>query len=394
MHQSVALIMAAGRGVRAGGDLPKQYREIGGVPMLRRTLDTFLAHPAIDAVLVVVPPGDTRFSDIAPQNDRLLSPVGGGETRQESVYAGLRALAQAPPRQVLIHDGARPFVSHDLIGRVAAALTETEAVLPALPVPATIKRVENGMVVATLPRDGVEAAETPQGFRFATILAAHEKAAAAGVSFTDDAAVAEWAGIPVKVIAGEPTNIKLTSAEDIAAADRRLTAEAALALGDVRVGTGYDVHAYGPGTAVMLGGVAIPHTRGVTGHSDGDVALHALTDALLGAIADGDIGIHFPPGDPEWKDAASERFLRFAAERVRARGGTIAHLDVAIVAEAPRVAEHREAIRRRIAGICGITPDRVGVQATSNENLGFIGRGEGLAAYATATVRLPFGSGQ
>jgi 2-C-methyl-D-erythritol 4-phosphate cytidylyltransferase/2-C-methyl-D-erythritol 2,4-cyclodiphosphate synthase len=236
----------------------------------------------------------------------------------------------------------------------------------------------------------VQAAETPQGFAYAAILAAHEKAAAAGATFTDDAGVAEWAGIPVRVVPGETGNVKLTSPEDIVAADRRILADTALALGDIRVGTGYDVHAFGPGNEVMLGGVAIPHTRGVVGHSDGDVALHALTDAVLGAIADGDIGHHFPPSDPQWKGASSDRFLRFAAERVAARGGGIANLDVAIVTEGPRISGHRDAIRSRIASICGISPDRVGVKATTNENLGFIGRGEGLAAYATATVRLPF----
>ena len=246
-------------------------------------------------------------------------------------------------------------------------------------------------MTATIPRDGVQAAETPQGFRFSAILAAHEAAAEVGTVFTDDAGIAEWAGIPVKVVPGDAGNIKLTSAEDIAAADRRLVGDAALALGDIRVGTGYDVHAFGPGNEVMLGGVAIAHTRGVIGHSDGDVALHALTDAVLGAIADGDIGMHFPPSDPQWKGASSDRFLRFAADRVAARGGRIAHLDVAIVTEAPRIAGHRDAIRARIAAICGISPDRVGVKATTNENLGFIGRGEGLAAYATATIRLPFG---
>jgi 2-C-methyl-D-erythritol 4-phosphate cytidylyltransferase/2-C-methyl-D-erythritol 2,4-cyclodiphosphate synthase len=293
---------------------------------------------------------------------------------------------------VLIHDAARPFATADLIDRVVSALDEADAVIPALPVAATLKAVDaNDIVTATVARDGVRAAETPQGFRFPAILAAHEAAARVGTVFTDDAGIAEWAGIPVKVVTGVAGNIKLTSAEDIAAADRRLLGDAALALGDVRVGTGYDVHAFGPGNEVMLGGLAIPHTRGVVGHSDGDVALHALTDAILGAIADGDIGMHFPPGDPQWKGASSDRFLRFAADRVAARGGGIAHLDVAIVTEGPRIAGHRDAIRSRIAAICGISPDRVGVKATTNENLGFIGRGEGLAAYATATIRLPFG---
>jgi 2-C-methyl-D-erythritol 4-phosphate cytidylyltransferase/2-C-methyl-D-erythritol 2,4-cyclodiphosphate synthase len=316
--------------------------------------------------------------------------VNGGATRQESVRLGLRALATTAPDRVLIHDAARPFVPSAVIARVVAALDGAEAVIPALPVPATLKAVDAaGWITGTVPRAGLQAAETPQGFRFPLILEAHDKAAAVGDDFTDDAAVAEWAGIPVRIVAGDAANLKLTTSEDIAMADRRELAGAALALGDIRVGTGYDVHAFGPGGEVMLGGVAIPHTRGVVGHSDGDVGLHALTDAILGALADGDIGFHFPNSDPEWKGAASERFLRFAAERVAARGGRIAHLDLAVITEGPRLSEHRDAMRHRIAEICGITPDRVGVKATTNENLGFIGRGEGLAAYASATIRLP-----
>lgn len=360
--------------------------------MLRRSIDAFLAHPDVDTVVVVTAPDDLRYRDVAPQNEpSLLPPVSGGTTRQESVRLGLRALAVAAPDRVLIHDAARPFVPAAVIGRVVAALGSAEAVIPALPVPATLKAVDGaGWITGTVPRAGLQAAETPQGFRFPLILEAHEKAATAGDDFTDDAAVAEWAGIPVRVVAGDAANIKLTTPEDIAMADRRELAEAALALGDIRVGTGYDVHAFGPGNEVMLGGVAIPHTRGVVGHSDGDVALHALTDAILGALADGDIGLHFPNTDPQWRGAASEQFLRFAADRVAARGGRIAHLDIAIITEGPRLSEHRDAMRHRIAAICGITPDRVGVKATTNENLGFIGRSEGLAAYANATIRLPF----
>ncbi len=392
MPGTAVLIVAAGRGVRAGGEIPKQYRMIGELPVLGHAIDAFLSHPAVDVVAVAIASDDSRYADIASQNDpRLLPPVRGGETRQETVRLGLRALAVHAPDRVLVHDAARPFVSAAVVDRVVAALDIDEAVIPALPVPSTLKAVDGaGLITATVPREGLYAAETPQGFRFAAILDAHEKAAAAGHACTDDAQVAEWAGIQVKVVAGDAANVKLTSSEDIAMADRREMAEAALALGDIRVGNGYDVHAFGPGNEVMLGGIAIPHNRGIVGHSDGDVALHALTDAVLGAIAEGDIGAHFPPSDPQWKDASSDRFLRFAADRVEARGGRIAHLDVAIVTEGPRIAEHRDAMRIRIAEICGIAPERVGVKATTNENLGFIGRGEGLAAYAVATVRLPF----
>jgi 2-C-methyl-D-erythritol 4-phosphate cytidylyltransferase/2-C-methyl-D-erythritol 2,4-cyclodiphosphate synthase len=261
-----------------------------------------------------------------------------------------------------------------------------------VPIAATLKAVDaDGRVLATVPRDRLQAAETPQGFRFEAIFNAHRKAAAEGRDFTDDAAVAEWAGIPVRAVPGDPGNVKLTTAADMIAADRRLAGEAALTVGDIRVGNGYDVHALGPGSEVMLGGVAIPHARGLVGHSDADVALHALTDAVLGALAEGDIGAHFPPTDPQWRGASSDRFLADAVRRLAERGGVIAHLDLTIVAESPRVGPHRDAMRQRIAGICGISLDRVAVKATTNEGLGFVGRGEGIAAYATATIRLPFG---
>ncbi|MCB1488110.1 MAG: bifunctional 2-C-methyl-D-erythritol 4-phosphate cytidylyltransferase/2-C-methyl-D-erythritol 2,4-cyclodiphosphate synthase [Bauldia sp.] len=394
MSDTTALIVAGGRGIRAGGEIPKQYRKIGDIPVMRFTLDRFLSHPRGMTVVAVIGEGDAElFRSVAPRHKRLLHFVVGGSTRQQSVRNGLLALAADPPERVLIHDAVRPFASDALIERVVAGLDAADAVLPASPVTATLKSVDgDGMVTGTVPREGLRTAETPQGFRFDAILAAHERAAAAGLDFTDDAAVAEWAGIPVRVADGESGNVKLTTAEEIAAADHRLHAEAALALGDVRVGTGYDVHAFGPGDSVALGGVVIPHARGISAHSDGDVALHALTDAILGALAEGDIGDHFPPSDPQWKDVSSDRFLRFAAERVTARGGVIANLDITIVTEAPRISAHRAAMRERIAAICGIAVDRVAVKATTNERLGFIGRGEGLAATATATVRLPFGS--
>ena len=395
MTETAALIVAAGRGIRAGGgDVPKQYRTVGGKAVLRRSIDVFLAHPRIDRVVVVIGSGDApRYASVAPHSDRLMAPVAGGESRQDSVHEGLAALAAAPPGNILIHDAARPFASPSLIDRILDALADDRAVVPGLPVADTMKSIdEAGRIKATIPREGLFAVATPQGFHFDTILAAHALARRAGKSFTDDAGVAEWAGHEVRVVPGEAANVKLTTTADIEAADRRLRDEAAALLGDIRVGTGYDVHAFGPGGLVMLGGIAIPHTRGVVGHSDGDVALHALTDAVLGAIAEGDIGDHFPPSDPQWKGASSDRFLRFAADRVAARGGIIAHLDVVIVTEGPKVAAHRDTIRRRIAEICGISPGRVGVKATTNENLGFIGRSEGLTAMATATIRLPLGS--
>jgi 2-C-methyl-D-erythritol 4-phosphate cytidylyltransferase/2-C-methyl-D-erythritol 2,4-cyclodiphosphate synthase len=388
---TAALIVAGGRGIRAGGNLPKQYQTLGGRSVLARTLDTFLAHAAIDRVIVVIGPEDVPlYGAAAPQHDRLLPPAIGGETRQESVYRGLAALQAVQPRRVLVHDAVRPFLSAALIDRVVHALDGSDAVVPLLPVSSTLKSISpNGKVGATVPRDGLYAAETPQGFDFAAIRGAHERAAAARLVFTDDAGVAEWAGMAVSVVPGEAANIKLTTPGEMAAADRRLAGEAALHLGDIRVGTGYDVHAFGNGTSVMLGGVAIPHDRGLVGHSDADVLLHALTDAILGALAEGDIGQHFPPSDPRWRGAASDTFLGFAVKRVAARGGRIAHVDLAVMAEAPKIAPHRDTIRARIAAICGIAADRVAVKATTNEGLGFIGRGEGIAAIATATLRLP-----
>ncbi len=390
--RTAAIIVAAGRGSRAGSaEIPKQYQVVGGQAVLRRSIETFLDSGLADLLVPVIGPDDAgQYEKIAPRDARLLPPITGGATRQASVRNGLAALADSRPDRVLIHDAARPFAGRDLIARVTHALDTADAVVPVLPVASTLKTVTDGTVTATVPRDGLFAAETPQGFRYELIRAAHERAATAGKEFTDDAAVAEWAGIAVKTVAGDPANVKLTTAADIAAADRRLTMEAALRLGDVRVGVGYDVHPFGPGDETMLGGVGIPHTRGLIGHSDADVVLHALTDAVLGAIGDGDIGAHFPPSDAQWKGAASEKFLAEAAARVRARGGVIAHLDVTYLGEGPKVAPHREAMRAKIAAIAGIAVDRVGVKATTNEGLGFIGRGEGAAAYAVATVRLPF----
>jgi len=390
--RTAAIIVAAGRGSRAGlGEIPKQYQMVGGKTVLRRSIETFLDSGLADLLVPVIGPDDAgQYANSAPQDPRLAAPIAGAPTRQGSVRNGLAALADSNPDRVLIHDAARPFAGADLITRVVRALDGADAVIPVLPVASTLKAVTDGTVTATVPRDGLFAAETPQGFRYALIRDAHERAAAAGKEFTDDAAVAEWASIPVRTVAGDPANIKLTTADDIAAADRRLTMEAALKIGDVRVGVGYDVHAFGPGNEVMLGGVAVPHTRGLIGHSDADVVLHALTDAVLGAIGEGDIGAHFPPSDQRWKGAASEVFLAEAAARVRARGGVIAHLDVSYIGEGPKVGPHREAMRAKIAAIAGIGVDRVGVQATTNEGLGFIGRSEGAAAHAVATVRLPF----
>jgi len=384
-----AVIVAAGRGERAGGGIPKQYRDIAGEPMIRPTLRAFLNHPSVGVVQPVIGGGDEEaFRAATAGLAKLLAPVAGGATRQASVRAGLDALAARAPALVLIHDAARPFLSPGLIGRAIAAGTATGAAVPGIVVADTVKRIDaDSIVTETLDRTRLRIIQTPQAFGFDLILKAHRRAAAAGLeSFTDDAALAEWAGQRVSVFEGESGNVKVTTNEDFARAELAHLA----ALGDVRTGNGFDVHAFADGDHVMLGGVRIPHSHGVTGHSDADVALHALVDAILGALADGDIGSHFPPSDPQWKGASSDRFLAFACERVRARKGLIANLDVTVVCEAPRVSPHRDAMRTRIAEIAGIAADRVAIKATTSEKMGFTGRSEGIVAMATATIRLPW----
>jgi len=391
MASVAAVVVAAGRGLRAGGDMPKQYRRLAGEPAIRASLRLFAGHPQVGLVQPVIHPDDgARFGEAAADL-ALLAPVLGGATRQASVRAGLEALAPQRPDLVLIHDAARPYASAALVTRAIAAVAVTGAAIPVLPVADTVKSVDRSgrLIEATLDRAILRTVQTPQAFAFASVLDAHRRAAASGrADFTDDAALAEWAGLKVAVFDGEAGNIKLTTAEDVARAER----DHAAALADTRTGSGFDVHAFAAGDHVMLAGVKVPHERGLTGHSDADVALHALTDAVLGALADGDIGAHFPPGDPQWRGASSDRFLAFAVERVRARGGRIAHLDLTIVCEAPRVGPHRDAMRARIAAIAGLDVARVAVKATTSERLGFTGRGEGIMAMATATVRLPWGA--
>jgi 2-C-methyl-D-erythritol 4-phosphate cytidylyltransferase/2-C-methyl-D-erythritol 2,4-cyclodiphosphate synthase len=383
-----AVVVAAGRGVRAGGNLPKQYRELAGEPVIRSSLALFSWHGQIGAVQAVIHPDDRWSYDAAAKGLRLLAPVPGGATRQASVRAGLEALSGRPPDIVLVHDAARPFCSAELVSRAIVACGETGAAIPALEVTDTIKRVDaGGHVAGTVDRAHLRAVQTPQAFKFSALLEAHHRAAQEGRDdFTDDAALAEWAGIKVATFPGESGNVKLTTDEDFAKAEARRIAS----LADLRLGNGYDVHAFGDGDHVWLGGIKIPHDRGLTGHSDADVALHALVDAILGALADGDIGKHFSPNDPRWRGAASDQFLKFAVERVTKRGGRIAHLDVTIVCEAPRIGPHRDAMRKRIAEIADMSIERVAVKATTSEQLGFTGRKEGIAAMATATVRLPW----
>ncbi len=379
----IALIVAAGRGERAGGGRPKQYRRLAGRPVLQHAIDAFLGHPGIDRVVAVIGAGDADLFAAEIRADDRLTAVTGGETRQVSVRRGLEACEADGPDRVLIHDGARPLVSRALIDRVLAATDDGRGAVPGLAVTDSLARRDgDGLLDERVARTGLMRLQTPQGFPFGTILAAHRERpdAAAG----DDSALARAAGLPVVAVAGEERNLKITTAPDFKKAEAMLAQTL-----ETRTGFGFDVHRFGPGDRVMLGGVAIPHERGLEGHSDADVALHALTDAILGALAEGDIGQHFPPGEATWRDADSSRFLAFAGDRVAARGGVLRHLDLTIVAQRPRIGPHREAIRARIADILGVSVERVSVKATTTEGLGFTGRGEGIAAQAVATVALP-----
>ena len=386
------VIVAAGRGARAGqADGPKQYQSIGGSAVIARTLDMFLSHPRTGQVVVAIHADDHELFDrVAGAKADRVTIVIGGESRQASVRLGLLALRDHAPGRVLVHDAVRPFVDAGLIDRTIEAIGERQGALPALPVADTLKRESAaGMIEETVSRNGLHAAQTPQGFPFWPILAAHEKAHHLGkTDFTDDAAIAEWAHIPVKIVPGSPDNVKLTWARDIAMADQRLSGERPR-FPDIRTGNGYDVHAFEPGDHVTLCGVAIPHGMKLSGHSDADVGLHALTDALLATCGAGDIGTHFPPSDPQWKGAASKIFVEHAAKLVRGRGGRIANADITLICEAPRVGPHREAMTAALAQMLGISSDRISIKATTNEKLGFVGREEGIAAIATASVVFP-----
>ncbi len=383
MASCIALVVAAGRGTRLGGPLPKQYLPLAGRKLLRYSLEALTRHPGITGVRVVFNPEDNAHYRDAAEGLALLPPVAGGAARQDSVRLGLESLAEYAPERVIIHDGARPFLDRGTIDRVLAALDEAPGAVPALPLRDTVKRARDGRVAATVDRSELWRAQTPQGFHYQPILAAHR--AAAGRDLSDDAAVAERAGLAVRLVAGSEENLKVTTPEDLLQAERLLAARQ----GDIRTGQGFDVHAFGPGDHVWLCGVKVPHERALIGHSDADVGLHALTDALLGALGAGDIGVHFPPSEERWRGAASHRFLRHAADLIAAAGGAVAHADVTLICERPKVGPYRDAMVARIAEILGIDRRRVSVKATTTEKLGFTGRGEGIAAQAVATIRLP-----
>lgn len=390
--QTFAIIVAAGRGVRAGAGGPKQYRPLAGDAVLARTARAFLDHPGINGVRVIIHADDHDLyaEAMGPllAHPKLLAPATGGRERQDSVRLGLESFADKTPAIVLIHDAARPFIDAATIARVIAAAAAHGGAIAALPVFDTLKKSDGASLPAildTVPRDHLWRAQTPQGFGYAAILAAHRSAA--GEALTDDAAVAERAGMTVSLVPGSPDNMKITQAEDFGMAEILLGRKATMR--EYRSGHGFDVHQFEDGDAVILCGVKIPHGKKLKGHSDADAGMHALTDAILGAIGEGDIGDHFPPSDPKWKGAPSRLFLEKARDLVADKGGAITHCDVTLICEAPKIGPHRARMRAALADILGVAIDRISVKATTTEELGFTGRREGIAAMATATVSLP-----
>jgi 2-C-methyl-D-erythritol 4-phosphate cytidylyltransferase/2-C-methyl-D-erythritol 2,4-cyclodiphosphate synthase len=389
MPACVALVVAGGRGSRFGPGTPKQYRLVAGIPVLRRAVQPFLAHPQVNEVRVVIHREDDAAYQESMGDLPLLPPAYGGTSRQESVLRGLESLTSAPPERVLVHDAARPFVTAAILDRVIRALDDKwHGAVPALPVVDTLKRAgaavgnSHPAVASTVDRAGLWRVQTPQGFGYSPLLEAHRRCA--GLTLTDDAAVAEYVGLRIALVAGEEDNLKVTTEDDLHRCERLLAGEF-----ETRTGFGFDVHRFCEGREVMLCGVAVPHDQSLLGHSDADVGLHAVTDALLGAIGEGDIGAHFPPSDPRWRGAPSEVFLRHAAKLVREKGGSIVNIDVTLICERPKIGPYRDSMRVRIAELLGVSPARVSIKATTTEQLGFTGRREGIAAQAIATVRLP-----
>ena len=371
-----AILVAAGSGSRFGADTPKQFLPLAGKPVIRHAAEALAGF-----VSLMQPVGDAGPIEAALAALEHLPTVAGGATRQDSVRAGLEALVPHAPDVVLVHDAARPCLPPGTVAALLAALEQHPGAIPALPVADTLKRAEGGVIVATVPREGLFRAQTPQVFRFDALLAAHR----AGIEgATDDASLLEAAGLTVAIVPGTDDNIKLTYPEDLARLERAMTAHLI-----PRVGTGFDVHVLQAGRTLMLCGVAVPHDKGLAGHSDADVGIHALCDAIYGALAEGDIGRHFPPSEAAWKDADSARFLTHAAGRIAARGGMLANADVTLICERPKIAPHAEAMRARLAALLGVDAGRVSVKATTTEKLGFTGRGEGIASQAVACVLVP-----
>ena len=391
MARIAVIIVAAGRGHRFGGEMPKQYLEVHQQPLVRHAVQAFLDHPAIDLILPVIHPDDADILANALGGLDYLEPVAGGAARQDSVRNGLEGLASSAPDYVLVHDAARPMVAPALIDRVIEALQDTSGVIPGIAVVDTLKRADDdGIITDTVSRDGLWRAQTPQGFKYADLLAAHRSAI--GQELTDDAAVMEASGYRVAVVLGDENNIKVTTPDDLMRMEEIMSDDSAQAKlvrsPSFRIGSGYDVHKLGPGDHVTLCGVKITSERALIGHSDADVALHAVTDVVFGAIADGDIGSHFPPTDSQWRGASSDQFLAYACERMRERGFELSNIDLTIICEKPKIGPHRDAMRARLAEIAQIDVSCVSVKATTTERLGFTGRGEGIAAEAVIIIEI------
>ena len=391
MARIAVIIVAAGRGHRFGGEMPKEYLEVHQQPLVRHAVQAFLDHPAIDLILPVIHPDDADILANALGGLDYLEPVAGGAARQDSVRNGLEGLASSAPDYVLVHDAARPMVAPALIDRVIEALQDTSGVIPGIAVVDTLKRADDdGIITDTVSRDGLWRAQTPQGFKYADLLAAHRSAI--GQELTDDAAVMEASGYRVAVVLGDENNIKVTTPDDLMRMEEIMSDDSAQAKlvrsPSFRIGSGYDVHKLGPGDHVTLCGVKITSERALIGHSDADVALHAVTDAVFGAIADGDIGSHFPPTDSQWRGASSDQFFAYACERMRERGFELSNIDLTIICEKPKIGPHRDAMRARLAEIAQIDVSCVSVKATTTERLGFTGRGEGIAAEAVIIIEI------
>ncbi len=385
-----AIIVGAGRGRRAGNEnnnVPKQYRLIGNVPILKRTINQFLKNNLIDKILPIIHQDDIDlYNSLNIKGEKLLRPAFGGKTRQLSVFAGLKELENYNPDYVLIHDGARPFIDDFVIENLINSLNDYQAVLPVTNVIDTIKRSIDGKTIGgTEDREQLFAAQTPQAFHYDIIYKAHKKALNYSDGFGDDSAIAEWVGIDVAMCAGSVNNIKITTKEDFLRAEQILAFKEQK---EVRIGQAYDVHQFEEGEEIILGGVKIPHSAKLKGHSDADAVLHTICDAILGAIADGDIGTHFPPSEKKWKNEPSTTFVKFAIDRLQKRGGRIINIDLTIICELPKIAPHSQKIRQSIATICDISLDRVSIKATTSEKMGFIGRNEGLAVMANICVEI------
>lgn len=381
MSSCAVIIVAAGTGQRFGDKLPKQYHLLNDKMILQYSLAAFAAHPLVSSVTCVINPDYRDLYDECAKDLNLREPVCGGKSRQESVLAGLTSIEDLNPDIVLIHDGARPFVSYELIERIITSLDDNKAVIPALPVSETLKRSHYGFISETVSRENLYSAQTPQGFDFKAIFHAHQQTN--DQEFTDDAVIAEKAGIKVAIIEGDYKNIKITSKDDLLKANNFFAKTP-----EIKTGFGFDVHSFGTGKNLYLCGVEIPHSKGLLGHSDADVALHAITDALLGAIGAGDIGLHFPPSDNRWRGASSDIFLKKAIALINGLGGKINNIDVTIICERPKITPYRHLMTVRLSELTNVPQKNINIKGTTTEKLGFTGREEGIAAQAVATISI------